>query len=168
MAKKGHKNPRPMLGAILVAVVVGGCAVADTPGALHGQSGPFAWEVSRIRQARQEDGTEITWWFTLVLRNTTASVIALRQLSSDLVPPRESWGGKSTEPFVRRVRPGDAIRLDEGFSFSCRGCDQSDAESVFRHGIVRILEFEGEDEQGRSVRAPVRIRLDSATGAMLK
>ena len=35
-------------------------------------------------------------------------------------------------------------------------------------GIVDVRHFEGEDEQGRAVRASVRIRFDSDTGPVLK
>jgi hypothetical protein len=154
---------------MLVAATIGGCATTDTTGALQGQAGPFAWESNHVRQTRQEDGREITWWFTLVLRNTGASVIALQRVATGMIAPGESWGGQSTEPFVRRVKPGDEIRLDnQTFTFRCRDCDRSYADSMFRQGIVRVLQFEGEDEQGRPVRALVRIRLDSSTGPVLK
>jgi hypothetical protein len=83
--------------------------------------------------------------------------------------PGASWGGQGTAPFVQRVKPGDEIRLDnQTFTFRCQDCSPNDAELMFRQGIVRILQFEGEDEAGRSVRVPIRIRLDSSTGPVLK
>ena len=162
------RSPSPILGAMLVASTIGGCATTDTTGALQGQAGPFAWEVSHVRQTRQEDGREITWWFTLVLRNTGTSVIALQRMATSMIAPGESWGGSSAEPFVQRVKAGDEIRLDRTFTFRCRDCDRSYAESTFRQGIVHVLQFEGEAEQGKQVRALVRIHLDSNTGPVLK
>ena len=162
------RNPTPILGAMLVAATISGCATTNMAGASQGQVGPFAWEVSHIRQTRQEDGREITWWFTLALRNTGSAVIALQRVTTGMDTPGESWGGQSNEPFVRRVKAGDEIRLDQTFTFRCRDCSPNDAEFVFRRGLVRILQFEGEDETGRPVRALVGVRLDSSTGPVLK
>jgi hypothetical protein len=42
------------------------------------------------------------------------------------------------------------------------------AETTFRQGVSQLYRFLGEDGQGWPVNALVRIRLDSATGPVLK
>jgi hypothetical protein len=160
-------KPCTMLGGVLVVATVVGCASTDTTGGLQGQAGPLTWEVSQVRQARQAD--QITWWYTLVLRNSSTSVIDLQRVTTGTIAPGDSWGGQSSQPYVRRIAAGDEVRLDnQQFTFSCPNCDSSKAETVFRGGIVLVFQFEGVDDQGKSIRAPVRIRLDSSKGTVLK
>jgi hypothetical protein len=104
-----------------------------------------------------------------VLRNTSPSAIQLQRIVKDVVARGKSLGGHGTEPFLLRIKAGDEIRLDnQKLTFDCRDCDRSSAESIFREGIVDLRHFEGVDEQGRAVRASVRIRFDSGTGPVLK
>lgn len=157
---------------ILVAAALAACATTEPTtepdGALQGQAGPLAWAVSQVRQTRQEGGLEITWWYTLVLRNTGTSAIRLQRIVKDVIVRGKSVGGQGTEPFVVRVKPGDDIRLDtQKFTFDCRDCDRGYAESIFHEGVVDVRQFEGADEQGRAVRATIRIRFDSGIGPVL-
>lgn len=161
---------RCALGIVLIGVVVAGCVGTEVGGGLRGESGSVAWEVVHLRQTRANDtghDPTITWWYTLVLRNTSASGITFHQLTSGMVTSGESWGGQGTEPYRTTLKPGDETRLDQTFTFRCRDCDNSRAAQVFSQGIVRVLEFEGQDDQGRPVKTTARIRLDSSSGPLL-
>jgi hypothetical protein len=147
--------------------MVVGCATTDTTGALQGQAGPLAWEVSQVRQNRQP--SQIARSFTLLLRNSSSLDIGLLGVATSTIASGDSWGGQSSHSFVRRIKAGDEWRIEnQQFTFSCPNCDQSKAETSFRTGVVLVFQFEGVDDQGRSSRAPVRIRLDSSTGTVLK
>src|SRR5262245_13030286 len=159
------------LASLLFGVVVAGCADTEFGGGLRGESGPVAWEVTDLRQTRSNDtghDPTITWWFTLVLHNTSASAITFRQLTSGMVTPGgESFGGQGTQPYRRTLKAGDEMRLEQTFAFNCRDCDAGRAQSVFSQGVVRVLQLEGQDDQGRSVKTTANIRLDSSSGPLL-
>jgi hypothetical protein len=73
------------------------------------------------------------------------------------------------QAFVLRLKAGDEERVGlRTFSFHCRDCDPSTVEATFRRGIVRIHDFVGKDEQGRTIHAVLRIRLDSSSGPELQ
>ena len=59
------------------------------------------------------------------------------------------------------------MRLDQTFALNCRDCDSSRAQSVFSRGVVRVLQFEGQDDQGQSVKTTATIHLDSSSGPLL-
>ena len=159
------------LASLLFGVSVVGCAATEFGGSLRGESGPVAWEVTNLRQTRSNDtghAPTITWWFTLVLHNKSSSAITFRELTSGMVVPGgDSFGGQGTQPYRRMLKAGDEMRLEQTFAFNCRDCDAGRAQSVFSKGVVRVLQFEGQDDQGRSVKATANIHLDGSTGDLL-
>jgi hypothetical protein len=159
------------LASLLFGVVGAGCAGTEFGGGLQGESGPVAWEVTNLPQTRSNDtghDPRITWWFTLVLHNTSGSAIIFRQLTSGMVTPGgESFDGQGTQPYRTTFKAGDEMRLDQTFAFDCRDRDSGRAQSVFSQGVVWVLQFEGQDDQGRSVKTTAKIRLDSSSGPLL-
>lgn len=155
----------PIAGVTFLGLAVTGCAGSQAVGTVRGESGPVAWEVSDIRERSEDQGRLVRWTFTVTLRNTGSTGINLTTVSRDVQAPlSDVWGGQERSAGQRRLDAGSALRLSEEFAYRCRDCDIGYAASTLGRGITRIVQYEGTDDQGRSLVVTVRIPLHRGAG----
>jgi hypothetical protein len=159
---------RPSPAALILAIqlLLAGCA-AERASTQRGESGPIAWEVVDVRQSLEEQGNQMRWDYTLVLRNTGPTTITLDQTTViTMIPGGNMFGGHTSRPYSRILRPGGEVcEPNNSYSHRCtQYCDPQKVRQMFRNGVTRVIELRGRDDAGDAVTAILRVRLDSTVG----
>jgi hypothetical protein len=143
------------------------CAVGGSTREPRGQAGPVSWEIVDIRQELEENGFQMRWTFSIVLKNTSDTGIGFEQveIGSQAAGTVDSIsGGMGSEPFAQRLEPGGELRIRQSESWGCPQCPQAHLHRVFADGIIVYYTMIGRDDTGRGVRVPIAIRLNSSVG----
>lgn len=158
-----------ILVALLAAAThLASCASGASSRELRGASGPVSWEIVDIRQALEENGSQMRWTFSIVLTNTGPRAILFEQveIGSQAGGTVDSIsGGMGTEPFAHRLEPAGELRIQQSESWSCPQCPQAHLHRTFADGIIKYYTLSGRDDVGTRVRVPIVLRLDRSVGA---